>query len=717
MSTAAQAVPVCTQCAIHVESVFHVAGMCCADEALLLERRLGPLAGVERLSVDVIGQKMHVAYDAAVLTSARITDAVAEIGMRAWLEHERPVDPPASADDMWPLALAGVVAGVGVGLQLLVADARWAWPSFALAIVVAGRQPFRKALNSVRRRTLDIHVLMLLAVAGALALGDWAEAATVVWLFAASQWLEVRTMERAREAIRSVITLAPTEALVRHGGHEHRMPVSRIAPGAILLVAPGEKIPLDGVVTAGHSDVNQAPITGESLPVDRAPGDEVFAGTINGHGALELRVTRAVRDTTLARIVHLVETAQTERAPAQQFIDRFARWYTPAVVVAAALVFLVPVVLLGAPAGAWAYRALVLLVVACPCALVISTPVSIVAALATAARRGVLIKGGAHLERLAGVRVVAFDKTGTLTCGEPVVVTVARVAGGVADDEGDALAAAAAVESRSAHPIARAVVDAARARGLAATGATDVTVRPGRGAEGTWRGRRVLAGNTRLMRERGLATADVERLANDMAARGETAVFVALDGRARLGLGIADRPRPAAAEVVGLLRAQGIAHVALLTGDTPQAAAVLAAAAGVTDVRAGLLPEDKLTAVRELRAEYGAVAMVGDGVNDAPALAAADVGIAMGAIGSATALEAADIALMSDDLQKIPYALRLSRATLANVRVNVAIALGLKVAVLALAVAGRSTLWMAVLADTGASVLVVANAMRLLRHR
>ena len=717
MSTAARAVPVCTQCAIHVESVFHVAGMCCADEALLLERRLGPLAGVERLSVDVIGQKMHVAYDAAVLTSARITDAVAEIGMRAWLEHERPVDPPASADDMWPLALAGVVAGVGVGLQLLVADARWAWPSFALAIVVAGRQPFRKALNSVRRRTLDIHVLMLLAVANALALGDWAEAATVVWLFAASQWLEVRTMERAREAIRSVITLAPTEALVRHGGYEHRMLVSRIASGVILLVAPGEKIPLDGVVTAGHSDVNQAPITGESLPVDRAPGDEVFAGTINGHGALELRVTRAVRDTTLARIVHLVETAQTERAPAQQFIDRFARWYTPAVVVAAALVFLVPVVLLGAPAGAWAYRALVLLVVACPCALVISTPVSIVAALATAARRGVLIKGGAHLERLAGVRVVAFDKTGTLTCGEPVVVTVARVAGGVADDEGDALAAAAAVESRSAHPIARAVVDAARARGLAATGATDVTVRPGRGAEGTWRGRRVLVGNTRLMREHGLATADVERLADDMAARGETAVFVALDGRARLGLGIADRPRPAAAEVVGLLRAQGIAHVALLTGDTPQAAAVLAAAAGVTDVRAGLLPEDKLTAVRELRAEYGAVAMVGDGVNDAPALAAADVGIAMGAIGSATALEAADIALMSDDLQKIPYALRLSRATLANVRVNVAIALGLKVAVLALAVAGRSTLWMAVLADTGASVLVVANAMRLLRHR
>jgi len=720
VSVVAHAVPVCSKCALHVESVFHVAGMCCADEALLLERRLGPLAGMERLSVDVIGQKMHVAYDAAVLTSTRITDAVAEIGMRAWLEHERPVAAPVSADDLWPLALAGVVTGASVGLQLLVADGRWAWPAFALAIAVAGRRPFRKALNSLRRRTLDIHVLMLLAVAGALALGDWAEAATVVWLFAASQWLEVRTMERAREAIRSVITLAPTEAIVKHEGHDHRMPVSEIAPGAILLVAPGERIPLDGVVTAGHSDVNQAPITGESLPVDRAPGDEVFAGTINGHGALELRVTRAVRDTTLARIVHLIESAQAERAPAQQFIDRFARWYTPAVVVAAGLVFVVPVVFLGAPAGAWAYRALVLLVVACPCALVISTPVSIVAALATAARHGVLIKGGAHLERLAGVRVVAFDKTGTLTCGEPVVVSMARVAGAgddEGDDEGEALAAAAAVESRSAHPIARAVVDAARARGLAATGASDVTMRPGRGAEGTWRGIPVVVGNLRLMREHGLATAAVDRLADDLAGRGETAVFVALDGRARLGLAIADRPRAAAAEVVTLLRAQGIAHVALLTGDTPQAAATLAAIAGVTDVRASLLPEDKLTAVRALRAQYGAVAMVGDGVNDAPALAAADVGIAMGAIGSATALEAADIALMSDELQRLPYALRLSRATLANVRVNVAISLGLKVAVLALAVAGLSTLWMAVLADTGASVLVVANAMRLLRHR
>ncbi len=717
MSVAAAARPACTVCAIHMESVFSVAGMDCAEEAVILERRLTPLAGVERLAVDVMGQKLHVAYDAAVVSAARISEAVAETGMQAWLEHERPAAAVGSRKGMWPLAVGGAAALAGIALELAMPATRWPWPAFALAIVVAGQQPLRKALLSLGRRSLDIHVLMLLAVAGALALGEWAEAATVVWLFAASQWLEVRTMERARDAIRAVMTLAPTDALVKHGNHEHRTPVDRVLPGAIVLVAPGEKIPLDGVVVAGQSDVNQAPITGESLPVDRGPGDEVFAGTINGHGALELRVTRAVRDTTLARIVHLVETAQAERAPAQQFIDRFARWYTPAVVVAAALVFLVPVAVLGASAGEWGYRALVLLVVACPCALVISTPVSIVAALATAARRGVLIKGGAHLERLAGVRVVAFDKTGTLTCGEPVVVTIEPVGEREGDGRHEALTAAAAVEARSLHPIARAVVDAALAQGLEVSGAADVAVLPGRGAEGTWRGARVVVGNARLMRERDLATVEVESVADAMAARGETAVFVALSGRARLALGVADRARPVAADVVRRLRGQGIAHVALLTGDTPQATAVLAAAAGVTDVRAGLLPEDKLAAVRALRAAHGPTAMVGDGVNDAPALAAADVGIAMGVIGSAAALEAADIALMSDDLLKIPYVLRLSRATLANVRINVALSLGLKMAVLALAVAGLSTLWMAVLADTGASVLVVANAMRLLRHR
>ena len=311
----------------------------------------------------------------------------------------------------------------GGGAALVVAGLR-------LAIALAGVAPARKAWLSLKRRSLDIQVLMVVAVAGAMAIGEWAEGATVVWLFAISQWLEVRTMERAREAIREVMALAPVEARVKNGAHEHVVPVDRVAIGATIVVRPGEKIPLDGLVVAGRSDVNQAPITGESLPVERGPGDEVYAGTINGRGALDVRVTRAVRDTTLARIVHLVETAQAQRAPAQLFIDRFARWYTPAVVAVAAAVFVVPVAILGQPAAAWGYRALVLLVVACPCALVISTPVSIVAALATAARRGVLVKGGAHLERLASVRTVAFDKTGTLTHGEPTVVRGHRAPAG-----------------------------------------------------------------------------------------------------------------------------------------------------------------------------------------------------------------------------------------------------------------------------------------------
>ncbi|MCC6991938.1 MAG: cation-translocating P-type ATPase [Acidobacteria bacterium] len=710
--SAAAAPVVCTKCVLHAESVFRVAGMDCAEEALILERRLTPLAGVEALNVDVLGQKMRVSYDAAVVSAAAIADAVAETGMKAWLEHERPVDTPSADAATWPLAVSGAAVALGLGVQYVAADPRWAWPLFAVAVVLAGRQPARRGVASLMRRVLDIHVLMLVAVTGALVLGDWAEAATVIWLFAMSQWLEVRTMERARRAIRGVMTLAPTEARVKHGDHEHVTAGDLVLPGATIVVAPGQKIPLDGVVVAGTSDVNQAPITGESLPVPRGAGDDVFAGTINGQGALDVRVTRAVRDTALARIVHLVEAAQAQRAPSQQFIDRFARWYTPAVVLAALAVFLVPVVA-GGSAAEWGYRALVLLVVACPCALVISTPVSIVAALATAARHGVLIKGGAHLERLAGVRVVAFDKTGTLTSGEPEVRSVVPL-GGARDD--DALAAAAAVEQRSAHPIAGAIVNAARARGVLAGTADDVRDLPGRGAEGRWRGRHVLVGNAALMTDRGVSI-DAAGLAESLGARGETAVYVAIDGVAGLALGVADRPRAVAADVVRLLRGHGVTHVALLTGDTAASAAALARATGLTDVRAGLLPAEKLTAVHALRAAHGPVAMVGDGVNDAPALAAADVGIAMGAAGSAAALEAADVALMSDELQKLPYAIRLSRATLANVRVNIAIALGLKVAVLGLAVFGLSTLWMAVVADSGASVLVVANAMRLLRHR
>lgn len=449
----------CPRCTLHAESVFRIDGMCCGEEAAILRRRLTPLNGIEDVAPDIIGQRLHIKYDAALLSTNVIVDAVAETGMRAWLEHEEPVAPPSATARGVLVALSAAALAVGLALQFADISEPASIAAFVIAAVTGGVFPARRALASVRGRALDINVLMLVAVAGAMFLGEWAEAGTVVFLFAIAQWLESRSMERAREAIRGLMDLTPDEARVRHGDHEELVPVERIEIGTVMIIRPGEKIPLDGEIVAGRSDVNQAPITGESLPADKEPGDEVYAGTINGHGALEVVVTRRRRDTTLARIIHLVETAQAQRAPAQQFIDRFARWYTPAVILLAALIAMGPP-LFGASFEVWFYRALVLLVVSCPCALVISTPVSIVSALAGAARRGVLIKGGVHLERLAAVRVVAFDKTGTLTRASLKVTTVQPVSG---VDAEELLAAAAAVESRSEHPIAAAIVAEARA--------------------------------------------------------------------------------------------------------------------------------------------------------------------------------------------------------------------------------------------------------------
>ncbi len=507
-------------------------------------------------------------------------------------------------------------------------------------------------------------------------------------------------MERAREAIRALMDLTPDEARIRQGNDEVPVAVDLVAIGAVMIVRPGEKIALDGKVVSGRSDVNQAPITGESLPVDKGPGDEVYAGTINGHGALDVAVTRPRRDTTLARIIHLVETAQAQRAPSQQFIDRFARWYTPAVIALAVLVALVPIAF-GASSTVWFYRALVVLVIACPCALVISTPISIVSALAGAARRGVLVKGGAHLERLASVRAIAFDKTGTLTRGA-IRVTALHPLAARTDDE--LLTAAASVEVRSEHPIALAIVNEARARNLAFASGAAVRALPGLGAEGTVDGVFVVCGNARLFQERGWLDDAARRSADAVAATGASPVLVACNGRVAGVIAVADQEREIAADAIDLLRRQGIARIVMLTGDQEASARVVAARVGVDEFQAGLLPHEKVNAVAELRARYGSVAMVGDGVNDAPALAAADVGIAMGVIGSDAALETADVALMTDELPKIAYAIRLSKATVRNIHVNIAISLALKAAFLGLAVAGLATLWMAVVADTGTSL-------------
>ena len=704
----------CTVCELHAEAVFRVEGMDCNEEVIILERRLKPLVGLEALSADLIGQRLHVKYDAAKLTTSAMVDAVGETGMRMWLEHEEPMLGGSALTWRWKLMLG--CGGLLVSAAVL---DRFGTTHAALllylgAVAVGIVYPLRRGMTAARSHTLDINVLMVIAVAGALALGDWPEAATVVFLFAVAQWLEVRTMERARQAIRALIDLAPREALVRRDGREQRIPVDAVVPGDETIVRPGEKVPLDGIVLGGRSDVNEAPLTGESRPIDKAPGDEVYAGTINGHGAIEVRVVRLGRDSRLARITHLVETAQSRRAPVQSFVDRFARVYTPIVLVLAAAVAVVPPLFAAGSVETWLYRALVLLVIACPCALVISTPVSIVAALSAAARHGVLIKGGTYLERLASIRIIAFDKTGTLTKGQLDVTDVAVVGQAAALD---VIRLAAAVEARSAHPVAAAITRHAHALMPDLPAVRRFVSLPGMGAEGDVDGRRVVIGNERLVEHYGIPIPnpwpDAERLRGE----GKSLAFVAANGTIVGAIAVADRPRETARETIELLRGQHVPAIAMLTGDHRQTAAAIARELNVDEYHAELLPERKQELVESLRARHGAVMMVGDGVNDAPALAAADVGVAMGAAGSDAALETADVALMSDELAKLPYALRLARATMRNVKTNVAISLCLKAAFLALAISGLATLWMAVLADTGATVIVVANALRLLRAR
>jgi len=705
----------CTVCEIHTESVFKIDGMDCRDEVAILERRLTNLPGIEDLSADVVGQRLRVSYDAAKLSTAAIVEAVAQTGMRAWLEHEHATR--ASSVGGVRLALA-VVSGValagGLILQWFFGDVFASRAAFALAILNGGTYTARRAWAAARVRSLDINVLMMVAVIGAMSIGQWSEGATVTFLFAFAQILEARSMDRARNAIRALMDLTPPEAVVRRDNVEVKVGLDAVQLGEIVLVKPGERIPLDGIVSAGEGPVNQAPITGESLPVDKSMGDEVFAGTINGYGALDIRVTHVRRDTTLSRIIALVELAQSQRAPSQAFVERFARYYTPAIIALAIVIAVVPPLFLGQPFGSWFYRSLVLLVISCPCALVISTPVSVVSAIAAAARNGVLIKGGAHLERAGVIRCVAFDKTGTLTRGVPHVVEVISLNGAAA---ADILAIAAGLEIRSEHPVGRAILAKALDAGIELPTSTRFRSLPGRGAEALIDGDPSLIGNHRLLEERGLCDADTHSRLDRVAALGRTAVVVARLGRPIGIIVLADRLRVAARETIEMLRRQGVERVVLLTGDNQATADAIVREVGADEAFAELLPEDKVSAVQKLRRRYGTIAMVGDGVNDAPAMAAADVGIAMGAAGTDAALETADIALMADELVKIPFAIRLGRATLRNIRVNLSVSLALKAVFLALAIAGSATLWMAVLADMGASLLVIANGLRLLKSK
>ena len=583
--------------------------------------------------------------------------------------------------------------------------------SYLVSILLGVRFVLPKAWFAARRLRPDMNLLMTVAVLGAMVLGEWFEAATVAFLFALSLTLEAWSVGRARRAVAALLTLTPPTARVCTARGEESLPIELVAVGSRVIVRPGERLPLDGVVAAGVSAVNQAPITGESLPVVKETGGAVFAGSINGDGALEIVTTKPANDTTLARIIRMVRDAQSKRASAEQWVEHFARIYTPAVMVLALGFFLLPPLLGMGTWALWSYRALVLLVIACPCALVISTPVSIVAALASAARAGVLIKGGVFMELPAKLKAIAFDKTGTITQGRLEVASVVALGG---HSEREVIERAAALEQRSTHPLAQAIVAFANAQGIVAAPADDLTLIAGKGATGSIGGRSFWVGSHRYLEERGQEEAVVQSALERMAADGHTVVVVGNERHVCGLIALKDAPRPGAPGVLAALRQAGVGHLVLLTGDNRGTADAIRDALQFDEVQAELLPEDKVRAIEQLVERYGAVAMVGDGVNDAPAMARATLGIAMGAAGSDAAIETADIALMSDDLARLPWLIAHSRRTVAIIRQNISFALLVKTTFVVLAFVGRATLWSAIAADMGATFLVILNALRLL---
>lgn len=617
------------------------------------------------------------------------------------------------------LAVSGVLVGAGLLLRWLqMGPAILALGLFIAAIGAGGWMLLPGAWAAVRGLRPNINSLMVIAVVGASIIGEWAEAATVVFLFGVAEWLEGWADRRAQRAVEALLEIAPKTATVKRDGKFAAVPVGEVRVDETIAVKSGMNIPLDGAVLAGESSVNQAPITGESVPVDKKQGDTVFAGTVNGEGSLEIRVTKTTGDTTLARIIRLVKEAQEQKAPTQRFVDVFARYYTPTVTVLALLIFLVPPLFLGGDWSQWLYRACVLLIIACPCALVISTPVSIVAGLTALAKRGVLVKGGAHLESLAKLKALALDKTGTITEGKPQVQGIETLN---QKSEQEILRIAAAIDDHSSHPLARAVVEYAKKQGVDFPRAENYQARSGRGAEGAVEGHDYFVGNHRFTHELGVCSEELERRLAVVESKGQSVIVVGhrphgdCKGEVLGILAVGDTVRRNAAEAIRALHAAGIKSVLMLSGDNQRVADSIAKQVGIDVARGDLLPDDKVEAVKLLRAKHGSVGMVGDGVNDAPAMATATVGIAMGAAGTDSAIETADIALMTDDLGKIAEAIRFGRRTLGVIRFNIGFALSLKALFLLLTLLGHASLWLAIMADTGATLLVVANALRLLR--
>ena len=694
-----------------VQTPIRILQMDCPTEEALLRKKLGGMAGVAGMEFNLMQRVLTVTHAPQALEP--VFAAVRSLGFTPEVAGDGAAEPAVEpAKPWWPLALAGMAAIASEAAHWLGAPVALVAALALLAVLACGISTYKKGWIALRNGNLNINALMSIAVTGALVLGQWPEAAMVMVLFTVAELIEAKSLGRARNAIRSLLQLTPeTATVLQADGSWLAVAASAVALQARVRVRPGERLALDGTLVSGSSSVNQAPITGESLPVDKQAGDAVFAGSINTFGSFEYTVTAAAGNSTLARIIHAVEAAQGAKAPTQRFVDQFAKVYTPVVFAMALAIAVLPALLLGGDWLGWIYKALVMLVIACPCALVISTPVTIVSGLAAAARRGILVKGGVYLEQGRKLRWIALDKTGTLTHGKPVQTDFCAL-NGYADAVVRSLAASLA--ARSDHPVSLAVAQAARRDGVALQPVEQFQALAGRGVQGVIAGKTYCLGNHRLIHAQGRCSAALELQLAALEAQGKTVILLT-DAHSVHGLfAVADTIKPGSRQAIAELHALGIQTI-MLTGDNAHTARAIAQQLGLDDARGDLLPEDKLQVIAGLMDAGHAVGMVGDGINDAPALARADIGFAMGAAGTGTAIETADVALMDDDLEKLPRFVRLSRDTHALLVQNIVLALGIKAVFLVLTLLGLGTLWMAVFADVGASLLVVGNGLRLLR--